>query len=97
MSDSFCEEISPDIHSKPPLTQLEAVASHPIASYVGEETNTRLTTTSFQVVVESNKVPPQPPQVPPQPPSFRRERATLGPVQVTETVYCFYLVTAWLI
>ena len=43
-----------------PLKQLEAIASHPIASYLGEETNTCLTTTSFQVVVESNKVFPQP-------------------------------------
>ena len=36
--------------------QLEAIASHPITSYLGEEMNTCLTTTSFQVVVESNKV-----------------------------------------
>ena len=41
--------------------QFEVIASRPIASYLGEETNTCLTTTSFQVVVESNKVPPQPP------------------------------------
>jgi len=40
--------------------QPEAVSSHPIASYLGEETNTHLTTTAFQVIVESNKVPPQP-------------------------------------
>jgi len=41
--------------------QLEAIASHPIASHLGEETNACLTTASFQVVVESNKVSPQPP------------------------------------
>jgi len=41
--------------------QLEAIASHPIPSYLGEETKTHLTTTSFQVGVESNKVSPQPP------------------------------------
>ena len=41
--------------------QLEANASHPIASYLGEETNTCLTITCFQVVVDSNKVLPQPP------------------------------------
>jgi len=35
--------------------QLEAIASHPIAGYLGEETNTCLTATSFQVVVEGNK------------------------------------------
>jgi len=41
--------------------QLKAIASHPIASYLGEETDTCLTTASFQVVVESDKVPAQPP------------------------------------
>ena len=41
--------------------QLEAIASRLIASYLGEETNTYLTTTSFQVVVEREKVSPQPP------------------------------------
>jgi len=40
--------------------QLEAVSSRPIASFLGEETNTCLTTTSFQVAVEGNKVSPQP-------------------------------------
>jgi len=58
---SFSKEIFPNIQSKPPLTQLEAIASRPITSYLGEETNTRLTTTSFQAVVENNKVSPQPP------------------------------------
>jgi len=38
--------------------QLEAIASHSVASYLGEETNTCLTATSFQAVVEGNKVPP---------------------------------------
>ena len=38
--------------------QREAIFSSPIASYLGKETNTCLTTTPFQVVVESNKVPP---------------------------------------
>jgi len=37
--------------------QLEVIASHPITSYLGEETNTHLTTTSFQVVVEGDKLP----------------------------------------
>jgi len=62
MSDhSFSTEVFPNIQSKPPLMQLEAIASCPIASYLGEETNTRLATTSFQVVVESYKVPAEPP------------------------------------
>jgi len=38
--------------------QLEAIASRPIAGYLGEETNTCITTPSCQVVVESDKVPP---------------------------------------
>jgi len=59
MSDhSFSKEIFPNILYKPPLTQLEAIAFCPIASYLGEETNTCLATTSLQAVVESNKVPP---------------------------------------
>jgi len=53
---SFRKEISPNIQSEPPLTQLEAIASRPIAGYLGEETNTHLTTPSFQVVVGSEKV-----------------------------------------
>ena len=58
---SFCEDIFPNVQPKPPLMQLEAIASHPIAGYLGEETNTRLTTLSCQVVVESHMVSPQPP------------------------------------
>jgi len=41
--------------------QLEAIASRPVAGSLGEETNPRLTTTSLQVVAESEKVSPQPP------------------------------------
>jgi len=37
--------------------QLEAISSCPIASNLGEDTNTHLATTSFQVVVESEKAP----------------------------------------
>jgi len=36
--------------------QLEAIASCPIARYLGEETNTCLTTTSFQVGITSLKL-----------------------------------------
>ncbi|KAK4813860.1 hypothetical protein QYF61_001958 [Mycteria americana] len=55
------EEIFPNIQSKPPLAQLEVISSCPIACYLGEETDIHLTTTSFQVVVENDKVSPQPP------------------------------------
>jgi len=57
MSDhSFSKEIFPNTQSKPPLTQLEAIASCPIASYLGEETSTCLTTISFQ---EASKMSPK--------------------------------------
>ena len=55
---SFSEEILPNIQPKPPLTQLEAASSCSITTDLGEETNTHLAATSFQVVVESNKVSP---------------------------------------
>ena len=48
---SVTKEIFPNVQSKPTLPQLEAFASCPIASYLGEEANTRLTTASFQVDV----------------------------------------------
>ena len=40
--------------------QPEAGSSHPITSYLGEGTNTHLSTTAFQVAVESDKVSSQP-------------------------------------
>jgi len=36
---SFSKDIFPNIQSKPPLTQPEAIASHPITGSLGEETN----------------------------------------------------------
>ncbi|KAK4826690.1 hypothetical protein QYF61_010699 [Mycteria americana] len=56
LDNTFHEEIFPNIQSKPPLAQPEAISSCPMACYLGEETNTHLATTSFQVVVESDKV-----------------------------------------
>jgi len=58
---SLREDIFPNIQSKPPLTQLEAIASRPVAGYLGEETNSHLTTPFCQGAVESEKVSPQPP------------------------------------
>ncbi|KAK4823317.1 hypothetical protein QYF61_000919 [Mycteria americana] len=66
----FSKEIFPNIQSKPLLTQLEAISSRPITSYLGEEINTHLSTPSFQVVVESNKVSPQPPFLQAKQPQF---------------------------
>ncbi|KAK4827229.1 hypothetical protein QYF61_015399 [Mycteria americana] len=61
LDNPFCEEKFPNIQSKPPLVQLEAISSCPITCYLGEETDPHLSTTSFQVVVESDEVSPQPP------------------------------------
>ncbi|KAK4833022.1 LOW QUALITY PROTEIN: hypothetical protein QYF61_027404 [Mycteria americana] len=60
------------VPSKPPLAQLEAVSSRPITCYLGEETDPHLSTTSFQVVVESDKVSPQPPFLQAKQPQFPR-------------------------
>ncbi|KAK4821733.1 hypothetical protein QYF61_000775, partial [Mycteria americana] len=48
LDNPFREEKFPDIQSKPPLAQLEAISSCPITCYLGEETDPHLSTTSFQ-------------------------------------------------
>ncbi|KAK4810613.1 hypothetical protein QYF61_007350, partial [Mycteria americana] len=49
LDNAFGEEIFPNIQSKLPLVQLEAISSCPVACYLGEETDTHLSTTSFQL------------------------------------------------
>ncbi|KAK4827828.1 hypothetical protein QYF61_021912 [Mycteria americana] len=70
LDNPFREEILPNIQSKLPLVQLEVISSCPVASYLGEETDPHLATTSFQVVVESDKVSPQPPFLQAKQPQF---------------------------
>ncbi|KAK4825833.1 hypothetical protein QYF61_002956 [Mycteria americana] len=49
LDNPFSEEKFPNIQSKPPLAQLEAISSRPITCYhLGEETDPHLSTTSFQ-------------------------------------------------
>ncbi|KAK4821747.1 hypothetical protein QYF61_000808, partial [Mycteria americana] len=48
LDNPFSEIKFPNIQSKPPLAQLEAISSCPITCYLGEETDPHLTTTSFQ-------------------------------------------------
>ncbi|KAK4819036.1 hypothetical protein QYF61_024401 [Mycteria americana] len=48
LDNPFREVKFPNIQSKPPLVQLEAISSCPITCYLGEETNPHLSTTSFQ-------------------------------------------------
>ena len=61
LDNPFGEDIFPNIQAKPPLVQPEAISSCPVACYLGEETDTHLTITSFQVLVESGKVSPESP------------------------------------
>ncbi|KAK4824612.1 hypothetical protein QYF61_016881 [Mycteria americana] len=61
LDNAFSEVKFPNIQSKPPLVQPEAISSRPITCYLEEQANANLATTSFQVVVESKKVSPQPP------------------------------------
>ncbi|KAK4826416.1 hypothetical protein QYF61_008949 [Mycteria americana] len=49
LDNPFSEVKFPNIQSKPPLAQLEAISSHPITSQLGEETDPHLATTSFQL------------------------------------------------
>jgi len=54
------EDFFPNIQPEPLLVQLKLITSCPIASYLGEETNSPSpATTSFQVVVESDEVSPE--------------------------------------
>ncbi|KAK4824024.1 hypothetical protein QYF61_009615 [Mycteria americana] len=48
LENPFSEGKFPNIQSKPPLAQLEAISSCPITCYLGEETDPHLSTTSFQ-------------------------------------------------
>ncbi|RMC00653.1 hypothetical protein DUI87_23270 [Hirundo rustica rustica] len=57
----FCEEIPYNVQPKLALAQLEMMFSCPVTGCLGEEANSHLATTSFQVVVESGKVSSKPP------------------------------------
>ncbi|KAK4822830.1 hypothetical protein QYF61_020124 [Mycteria americana] len=48
LDNPFSEVKFPNIQSKPPLAQLEAISSCPATCYLGEETDPHLSTTSFQ-------------------------------------------------
>jgi len=50
----------PNIQLETPLMPLEAIPSHPITSYMGEEADAHLTTTFFQAVIEVNMVSIEP-------------------------------------
>lgn len=64
LNKSFGEEIPPDVQPAPPLLQLEATSSLPVSGCLGEEANPDLAAPSFQAIVESLKVTPEPPLPP---------------------------------
>ncbi|KAK4806937.1 hypothetical protein QYF61_027304 [Mycteria americana] len=49
LDNPFGEVKFPNIQSKPPLAQFEAISSRPISCYLGEETDPHLSTASFQL------------------------------------------------
>lgn len=54
----FSEEILFNVQTEPSLEELDTASSCPVTC-LGKETNPLLSTTSFQSVVESDKVPPK--------------------------------------
>jgi len=62
------EDTLPNIQSKPPLMQLEAISSS-CHLHLGRRDDTHLTTASFQVVVESNMVSAESPSLQTEQPS----------------------------
>lgn len=61
LNNPLCEELFPNIQSKPSLEQLKAISSYPLTVDTVVETSPHLATPSFQGVVESEEVPPEPP------------------------------------
>ncbi|KAK4823265.1 hypothetical protein QYF61_000232, partial [Mycteria americana] len=74
LENPFGEESFSNIQFKPPLAQLDAISSCAMACYLGEETDTYLATTSFQVVVESVKCTLTPSATSPQPPFLQTKQ-----------------------
>ena len=52
-SDHSFGEMFSNVQPEPSLVHLEAIPSSPITSYIREEADPQLTTTSLQVVIES--------------------------------------------
>ena len=61
VNNPFSEDVCPTIQFKPSLEQLEAISSHPITCSLEKVIEPHLAITSFQAVVESDKVPLHPP------------------------------------
>ena len=50
----------PNVQPESPLLQLETIPSSPVTNDMREEADPQLTTTSFQEVIEGNKVSSEP-------------------------------------
>lgn len=61
LSHPFSGKILSDVQFEPPLAQLVAISSGPLTGCLGEEVDLHLSATSFQIILESGKVTPQPP------------------------------------
>ncbi|KAK4823880.1 hypothetical protein QYF61_007828 [Mycteria americana] len=88
LDNPFSEVKFPNIQSKPPLAQLEAISSCPITCYLGEETDPHLSTTSFQAVVESDEVSPQPPFLQAKQPQFPQPLLIRLLLQTLHQLHC---------
>lgn len=81
----FGEEVFPNTQPKPPVVQLQAISSCPIACDLGQETDTQLTPSSFQAAVEVDKFPPEPPLLQiktPVPSAILHKTCAPGPCQL---------------
>ena len=70
LDNPLSEEFFPNIQPKLPSVQLETISFCPISCYLGEETDIHLITTSYQVVVESDKISLEPPSLQAKHPHF---------------------------
>ena len=59
LANPFSEDFLPDVQLEPSLSQLEAVSSCPVASYLGEEADLHLVASSFQEVGGGDVVSPE--------------------------------------
>ena len=86
------EEIVPNIQPKPPLSQPEAVSSCPIPCSLGAEPSHLLAPFSFQAVVESDKVPPEPSLLQTKPPQVPQPFPITFVLQALHQLHCPSLV-----
>ncbi|KAK4814368.1 LOW QUALITY PROTEIN: hypothetical protein QYF61_017781 [Mycteria americana] len=87
LDNPFSEVKFPNIQSKPPLAQLEAISSCPIICYLGEETEPP-PLYNLLSVVESDKVSPQPPFLQAKQPQFPQSLLIRLLLQTLHQLHC---------